>query len=484
MFTKVALSLMLVSVLVPAGAALAYDPAYNYQFIISDDQLLNYRSMNADTIQGFLANHGSQLAGLSFNVNGSTLSAAQIIYNASQTYQINPKVILVTLQKEESLVDDGGVYNQVHIDWAMGYSVCDSCGGSGSSSYKGFPQQIDQGTAAFRRYYNSLQANGYTISGWGPTYIKQLYCYDYEVSDGFCPTTSTPVSVQPANFVTSALYTYTPHFHGNYNFWRIWTRWGFDAQLLYPDGSLLKAQGGYSFYLIENGQKRRFVNLSAFYSRYSPKKVITVPADHLLQYPSGPDINFANYSLLQVPNGGIYLLVNNVKRPIASSAAFRNAGFSREEIVKVKWSEVNNIPDGDPITTENIYPAGQLLQNNKTGGIFYVKDGVKHPVFSKYIYQDQYGRQRPTRVSPAKLDTYTEGAPVGFKDGNLIQAKGDPMIYVISNGYRLPIANPTTFATYRFSFSNVMKVDSTALWIHPLGPALDSTSGTVELANH
>lgn len=482
---KFALSALLVSVILPAQAALAYDTAYNYQFIISDDQLLNYNSMSAAVIQTFLAGHGSKLATSSFSADGTTKSAAQIIYDASQRYQINPKVILVTLQKEESLVDDDGISAAsypIHLNYAMGYGCPDSS--ACDTTYYGFVNQINQGAAAFRRYYNAILDHGYTISGWGPNFVKQLYCYDYEVTDGFCPNTSTPISVQPANFITSALYTYTPHFHGNYNFWRIWRRWGFDSQLLYPDGTLLKAQGGFSYYLIENGQKRRFVNLAAFFSRYSPKNVIIVPADHLLQYVSGPDIKFANFSLLQAPNGGVYLLSNNVKRPILSRAAFRNAGFSSEEVVRVKWSDITGIPDGDPITTKNIYPAGQLLQNNKTGGVFFVKDGIKHPVYSRYIYKNQYGRQRPTWASPAKLDSYPTGTPVGFRDGVLLRAKGDSRIFVISNGYRLPIMNPTTFLTFHYSFANVMNVDSTALWIHPLGPALDSTSSSVQLANH
>ncbi len=474
------------------SVARAYDPAFNYNFIVADDDLLDYESLSQAKIQEFLTLHGSQLADLTFSVTDPNTAqvvakpASQLIYEASQNYKINPKVILVTLQKEESLIDDDGISNyQTHLDWAMGYGVCDSCSTDDPSiqGFKGFANQVDVATKAFRRYYDSISATGHTVSGWGPGIVKQLFCSDYEATtDGFCPNTSTPVNVAPANFVTSALYTYTPHFHGNYNFWKIWNRFAFNLRRLYPDGTLLKAQGTSTIYLIQNGLKRKFAKMSVFLSRYNSNSVITVPADHLLEYDNGRDILFANYSLLKTPNRGINLLVDDVLRPIASRAAFQAAGFLKEEVTKVSWDDVASFAVGDKITTDNIFPSGRLMQNKKTGGIYFVKDGIKHPVYSKYIKKDQFGLQKANKVSPVQLATYTDGPPVGFRDGDLIQATGDSTVYVISNGYRLPIASPTAFAAYRFTFSNVLKVDNNSLWVHPLGPTLDVDS-TVQTAS-
>ncbi len=492
--TKLLLTAILVAVVtLPTIVWASYDPAYNYNFIVSDDDLLDSASMNQTVIQQFLAGHGSQLADTSFSVTDPATGivtqkpASQLIFEASQNYKINPKVILTTLQKEESLIDDDGISSyQTHVDWAMGYGVCDSCSTNDPTvqAFRGFANQVDLGTKAFRRYYDQITSRGFTTSGWGPTIAKQLFCSDYETTvDGFCPAASTPTTVVPANFVTSTLYTYTPHFHGNYNFWRIWNRFGFNFKRLYPDGSLLKAQGSSTIYLIQNGIKRRFASMTAFLSRYSSKKVITVPADHLLQYENGRDIAFANYSLLASPKGGVYLLVDDVKRPITSSAVFRSAGFTKEEVTKVKWDDLNQFPDGSSITAENIFPAGRLLQNKKTGGIFLVKDGIKHPVYSKLVYKDQFGLQKPVRIPGAQLDGYPSGAAVGFRDGDLVQSRTTNQVYFISNGYRLPIVGPAAFAAYRFSWSNVLKVDDTSLSVHPIGPALNVDS-TVQSASH
>lgn len=478
------------SLALPGRRVWAYDPAYNFNFIITDDDLLNSSSFSVDQIQSFLQLHGSPLATRSFSVAGSAtpLTAAQIIAQAAQTYTISPKVILTTLQKEESLIDNGGISDpgwiQTHLDWAMGYAVCDSCSTSDPAiqAYKGFANQIDQGTAAFRRYYNAIGATGHTVSGWGPGITKSLFCSDYEAStDGFCPSKSTPTPVTPTNYVTSALYTYTPHFHGNYNFWKIWNRYNFGVTRLYPDGSLLKAQTGGAIYLIQGGAKRRFSNLTALYSRYSSRQIITVPADHLLLYPDGKVISYANYSLLKAPNNGVYLLVDDVKRPITSRAAFMAAGFTGQSVTKASWADLNQFTDGEAITTKNIFPAGQLVQNKTTGGVFYLKDGISHAIYSKTIFTNQFGKQKPMRITAAKYATYTKGDPIGFREGTLVRSTDAHMIYVISNGYRLPITSPSVFTTYRFDWKNVIVSDEKSLWVHPVGPSLDGL-GTVQTA--
>ena len=63
----------------------------------------------------------------------------------AQNYQINPKVLLVTLQK-----DKFSYRRRPHpktMDWATGYAVCDSCSMTdpGIQSHRGFGMQVDNG---------------------------------------------------------------------------------------------------------------------------------------------------------------------------------------------------------------------------------------------------------------------------------------------------------------------------------------------------
>ncbi|MEK9131225.1 MAG: hypothetical protein AAB429_03890, partial [Patescibacteria group bacterium] len=97
---------------------LAFDPNY----IISDEEMTDYASLDVDGIQryldrGYLGDYTTE------DLDGETRSAAEIIWNAAQNYQLSPKFILGMLQREQSLVDDDDP-SQTQLDWAMGYAVC------------------------------------------------------------------------------------------------------------------------------------------------------------------------------------------------------------------------------------------------------------------------------------------------------------------------------------------------------------------------
>lgn len=456
-------------------AAATHATGFNWNLVILDEQFTDFQSLSAGKIQEFL----NLQPGILKNYSTGGRSAAQIIYDAAQAYRISPKVILTNIQKESSMITRTTFPSgqQYYLDWVMFYGVCDSCSPDDPNlqAYKGFANQIDLATRAFRRYLDQIADpnRGYTVSGWGPGIAKNIQCIqsDYNAGRELC-TPGTTITITPVNAATAALYTYTPHPGGNFAFWYIWnSQFKFSLGRMYPNGTLLRASGSPHVWLIQNGVKRRFTNSTAFLSRYSFSRVVTVPSDHLFVYDNGLEISYANYSLLQAPNGGIYLLVDDTKRPIASRSAFQNAGFRSEEVVRAPWSILEKFPDGETITTENVYPSGRLMQNKQTGAVHYVKDGQRHAVYCREILRSQFGRRRPIPVDGALLGTFTEGTPIGFKDGELVTAGSTA--YLISNGQKMPIANPQTFEAYRFSWANLIRVSEGCLWVHPLGPTLD-----------
>ena len=122
--------------------------------------------MSAASIQNFLVNENSGLKNLSFVVScsptvpvqpynynyypdcGQTVSAATIIYDASQAYKINPQVILSTMEKEQSLVTTPNP-TQSQLNCAMGYDSC--------SNDNSFFSQVDNATWQFRLYIEQLE---------------------------------------------------------------------------------------------------------------------------------------------------------------------------------------------------------------------------------------------------------------------------------------------------------------------------------------
>ena len=186
-----------------AAAAAALDdglPAppvpYEPNTIISDANLLDAGSMSAAAIQSFLDNQTGDLRSYSgSDHNGATKTAAQMIADAAVGWGVSPKVIIVTLQKEQSLISRPGA-DQNALNWAMGCGKMDS---RTISSYSGFGNQIWGGARALARNRASWH-KGVSIS-----------------IDG--------TAVYPSNASTHSLYRYTPHFHGNTSFWKLYWRY-------------------------------------------------------------------------------------------------------------------------------------------------------------------------------------------------------------------------------------------------------------------
>jgi len=233
--------------------------------IISDGVFTNYQAMSVDQIQSFLNSkvptcdtNGTQSAAdwgypnlthaqFATQVMGwpappypclkdyveNNISAAQLIYNLSQQYQINPQVLIVTLQKESSLVTDTWPLPSQYRT-ATGYGCPDSGPNNSANcnaSYYGLTNQLTN-TAYMYRAVISKNPNWYSPYVVGTNYIQ----WNPASSCGGSNVTIT-------NLSTAALYDYTPYqpnqaaldagygggvncgAYGNRNFWLYFNDW-------------------------------------------------------------------------------------------------------------------------------------------------------------------------------------------------------------------------------------------------------------------
>lgn len=415
-------------------------------------------SISSATIDRFLNSRNGILGKLVFDVvNGAgivTKKVSEVIHNAGKVNKINPKVLIVTLQKEQSLIEDPSP-SQGQLDWAMGYAVCDDCSKSDPAiqKYKGFVNQINSAAARLRYYFDN------------PGQFRHQVGQTHTI-DGF--------SVTIKNQATANLYNYTPHLHGNQNFSKFWNQWFVKN---YPDGTLLQVDGQAGIWLIENGKRRPFLNKSAFLSNYDSDKVIKATTTDLEKYSIGAPIKYSNYSLIKMPSGGIYLLVDNVKHPIASRDVFRNLGFNPEELIDGDEDDVKWYPKGSPITLEKAYPQGALLRDPETKGVWYVENGIKSPIWSKDIMMSRFSGRPVMQSSIEELELYEKGEPVKFRDGEIIATK-DPeslnrSVYVVSNGQKRPIANREAFNALGYKWKNIIWTTDKVLDLHETGEMID-----------
>ena len=196
--------------------------SFNPGYIISDFQMTDYTSMSEADIQNFLWSKGrcynTNFSGVGARVdyfsdhtppttwhviNGHTVclaeenmngeSAAHIIWQAAQDYRINPKVLLVLIQKETGLITDP-IPNSWDYQRTAGYGCPDTA--ACSEKYYGFKNQIRNAAYLFRIVMDG-NSSYYPIG-----YNNMRYSPDPNCG-------SSTVYIQ--NLATSALYRYTPY---------------------------------------------------------------------------------------------------------------------------------------------------------------------------------------------------------------------------------------------------------------------------------
>ncbi len=423
-------------------------------YVLSDADLTDTNVPDGFS-QQFLEAHGGALSKMTFqDLDGTMKKPGDLIDFYAKASGVNPRFLLALIQKEQSLVQDRDP-SKCQIDWAAGYGRPDgsTCDDPTWQRYRGFPSQIINAAAFVRYFYDKSDAGE-----------KRTF--------GFFPGVAATIDGQrivPANLASAILFTYTPHVHGNTNLRRIWDNW---FSVGYPDGTVLKGSDGVT-YLIQGGLKRHFANKSALHTRVDPNKVIPVSDTVLAGFEDGAAIRFADYSLVRVPTGTIYLLVGDKKRPIESMGVFRSIGFNPEEIDNVDPADLEPYSDGDLITLKSAYPTGALLQDKKTGGVYFVEGGKKSPIIDASIMKADFPNKKIFVVSPDTLEKYETAAPLKFKDGDLITSPGaNKAVFVVSNGQRRPIVSGDVFEQLGYSWKRVIWTTDAVLNMHPLGLAV------------
>ena len=154
-------------------------------------------------------------------------SATQIIKDVATACGINPQVLIILLEKEQSLITDNWPLNR-QLEKATGFACPDTA--PCNPAYGGFFYQVYHAARQFKVYqalpnnYNYRAGRNNTIK-WNP--------------QDWCGTSSVYIQ----NQATAALYIYTPYrpnqaaldnlygtgdgcsSYGNRNFWRIFTDW-------------------------------------------------------------------------------------------------------------------------------------------------------------------------------------------------------------------------------------------------------------------
>ena len=359
------------------------------------------------------------------SIPSGAISAAQMIYNAAQTYHISPKVLLVKLGTESAgpLTTDSWPL-QSQYTYAMG-AHCPDSGPGGSANcdgnYAGFSIQISE-AAALLRYY----IDGMTQSWWPYKKPFQSNYVQWNVTARNCGGSN----VYLESMGTAALYTYTPYqpnaaalanmygtgdncsAYGNRNFWRVYNDWF---------GSTLYAQ------------------------------------------PIGGSL------LYQSSTGKIYLTTGTTRYHIPSMGMLQNYGLDKYGVIAVSDARIQEFTDGGMLTN--------LVYDS--GGVYLVNNRVRHHVSPDMCTAWNLSCYDSNTVKSLGTTFQTQFLSTGGGLTQLMNYSG--VTYKMDAGKKLPISNTASLNALGFGSTPLLSASSLNA-NYPLGPLLVTTPGVVSFA--
>ena len=355
-----------------APPASAFDPGY----IISDSVFFDFGSMTVQEIQEFLdsrvqncraedpaidclknikvdipetpATEPGQVGPCSAIPAQPGASAAQVIHTIANACGINPKVLIVTLQKEQGLVSSTKPTDYMYRA-AMGFGCPDSDPAICGKVYVGLFNQLYRAARQFQWYGNPEGSFTY----WKPGRTVSMR-YNPKSS---CGTTSFELK----NQATANLYYYTPYTpnaaalnnmygtgdscsaYGNRNFWRFYHDW-FGSPI--GGGYLLKSANSQT-YLIVDDQKFAVTD-SRLLASLSPLGPLGEISQAYLD--SFQEAGQMGQLVIDETTGVRYLLVDSKKFEIADCQIAAQYGLDCAQAISLTSLQLKNFDEGGQLT--------------------------------------------------------------------------------------------------------------------------------------
>lgn len=373
---------------------------------------------------------------------GRLRTAAELIWDSSQSAGINPQVILVKLQKEQGLITNHTSSSpdrlQRALDFSLGFGCPDSTG-CRESLYPGFYFQLfgnlDSGGNRYVGAAKSLMKSFNTEGGRGPSVngkiakVGDVITLDNTLGGyiGILPVQS----IQLTNKATAALYRYTPHvFNGNYNFWKFFNEW-----FRYPNGTLIKLAADPNLYIIQNGYRLMVPNFVATARKLDSAKAITVSPTEIESYPQNKLLGPEDNTVVKVEGDNrLYVFLNNIKRPVSEFVLTQRALSPKTPLILTS-AESALFETGTTLLPSD----GSIIRGEKEPGIYLVENN-NLKLFSAYTFKQRKVEKQVQIVPDSEIASYPKFGFVPPLDGTLVKGTNNNTVYYIEGGLKKPVS--------------------------------------------
>ncbi|MCR1980960.1 hypothetical protein NSA53_01735 [Cellulosimicrobium cellulans] len=444
--------LSVVPVTAPEPASAAGRETWDPGFIISDSVFYDSGAMSVAQIDAFLRSKGAGcvagerpcLKDYTENTrawpaepgicsgytarNGET--AAQILQRVGASCGINPRVLLVMLQKENSLVDRTRPTARSY-DAAMGFGCPDTA--PCNTEYYGFFNQVYRAARQYKVY--AANPTRYNYQAGRSNYIA----YNPKASCG-----GSQVYIR--NQATASLYIYTPYqpnaaalanvygsgdscsAYGNRNFWRLFTDWFGNPQL---GGYLVKSDASVTVYLVVGSRKFAIPDWPTYLAYEPLGPIATVGAETLDRYASAGELG----RLVRKPGTGEIFFVDAGRRyHVGTCQLVADFGSSCPAVPELGADQIALLGAGSSLSATVSLPSGRK---------FAMVAGTRREVFDDASLSAAGLPTSAVRLSEQALDRFPLGTPV-VRDRVLVGTRGSSALALWAGGRLAPLPSAAT----------------------------------------
>lgn len=388
-------------------------------------------------------------------------SAATIIARVAQSCGINPRVLIVMLEKEQSLVTHTWP-SSWRYDMALGQGCPDTA--PCDAAYAGFFYQI-YGAARQMQIYAEGRWFTYYAPGktWNILYHPNRACG------------SAPVRIE--NKATAALYYYTPYqpnraalnagygtgdgcsSYGNRNFYQLFTDWFGSTQTSgSTPATLAQVPGRAEIYMVQSGVRHHVVageDYAALRSKLGG--AVSVAASYLDPMPEGKPIT----RYVHDPRTGtLYLLEpDGTRHRFVDAGQVALFGYSFSSYVNLTGATADRFSEGAPV--------GSFFRSGAEPEVYLYQSGLRRHVANQQTWLE-VSKGTPGYVASMKPSA---AAAIGhgllvIKANSLIRAVGSKDAYLTLLGDRL-LRVPNTALAGEFGATSLTVVPSSSVAANP-----------------
>lgn len=253
----------------------------------------------------------------------------------------------------------------------------------------------------------------------------------------------------------------------------------FHSATLYPNGTLVRERNVSRVFLIKEGLRKPIASAALFDKLvYQWDKIIELSPIELSTYLLGDFVLYPDGSLVRAEKDEkVYLVSEGGKRHITSAALFNKLGYRWNAINLISPEELGSYLGGETVK----FPDGSLVKGTSPN-VYFIEDGVKERIPSIELFNKKGFRwQDVFLLEDKELAAYPDGGIVLYPDDSLVKEENFPQVYLVKNGKKHWIKTLEAFWGLGYKWKDIIELTGEEMANYGLGSMIEAAKDLLNL---